>query len=287
MSENAPSYFSQQVDQARRFYFPRGLQKTFEIESGGQEECPETYDVDRENFPHFVIEFIARGTGGIQLGRENWKLPPGSLYVYDRNLPHRISTLSRGGMTKYFVIMRGSGVRRTLVQYGLTPGRVIQMSDQARIAEIFDDLVTLGCSTRRNRSTACTATLGYLLIKIEELTISSERLVSGAYSAYLKCLRQMQSHCLKFTSIKEVALACGVNPAYLCRLFGRFSREKPYACLIRLRMEHAARELRHPEKTVKAVAEELGFSDPASFSRAFKRTLGVSPANSRRPLSRT
>lgn len=255
------------------------------MESGGKEECPEFYNVERENFPHLVVEFIARGTGRIQLGRESWKLPPGSLYVYDRHLPHRISSLSRDGMTKYFVMLRGSAVRRTLANHGLTPGRVVQMSDQAKIAEIFDDLVTMGCGTRRNRTTACAATASYLLIKIEELTISSERLVSASYSAYLKCLRLMQDHCLEFTSIKELARSCHLDPAYLCRLFRRFSDQKPYAHLTYLRMEYAARQLRGSHKSIKDLAEELGFSDPAAFSRAFKRTMGTSPASLRLPLS--
>lgn len=48
------------------------------------------------------------------------------------------------------------------------------------------------------------------------------------------------------------------------------------------RRQLAIRYLRLNRLTVKAVAFKLGFSDPAAFSRAFKRWTGVSPSKSRR-----
>lgn len=271
-------YFSPQVERAERFHFTPPGSIACEVAAGGREECPASYDLERANFPLSVMEFIARGTGRIRLGRESWQLPPGHLYVYNKELPHRLSSLTSRGMTKYFVVLRGAKVRRTLAAHGLTPGRVVQVSDPARIAEIFDDLVRTGCSQQRNRRAACTTILKYLLIKIDDLALSRERLVSGAYSAYLKCLRTMEQHCVGFSTVEQLARACQVDRAYLCRLFQRFGEETPYQHLARLRMNYAARELRQTDRSVRELAEELGFSDAAAFSRAFKRTIGLPPS---------
>lgn len=52
--------------------------------------------------------------------------------------------------------------------------------------------------------------------------------------------------------------------------------------VMRIRMEQARLLLTgHPDKPVSEVAYECGFSDPASFSRAFRGTFGVSPTQYR------
>jgi AraC-like DNA-binding protein len=69
-----------------------------------------------------------------------------------------------------------------------------------------------------------------------------------------------------------------MDAAYLCRLFQRFDHTTPYQCLMRLKMNHATELLLDSGLLVKEVAERLNFSDPYNFSRAFKNTFGLSPA---------
>jgi AraC-like DNA-binding protein len=42
-------------------------------------------------------------------------------------------------------------------------------------------------------------------------------------------------------------------------------------------MNQAVELLRNGHYSVKQTAQELGFSDPYNFSRAFKRVLGIAP----------
>lgn len=78
-------------------------------------------------------------------------------------------------------------------------------------------------------------------------------------------------------ALADVARAVHVSPNYLTALFraetgtplGRFILEERMACAQEL--------LRRPEASVKAVGFELGFADPFTFSRAFKRVTGRSP----------
>jgi AraC-like DNA-binding protein len=79
-------------------------------------------------------------------------------------------------------------------------------------------------------------------------------------------------------SLGEVARAVHVSPNYLTGLFrattgvplGRFVLEE--------RVARAQQRLRVAGATVKTVALELGFADPFTFSRAFKRVTGRAPS---------
>lgn len=281
MAVRPPEYFSRQVEAARRFYFVQRPGRRLQLESGGREDCSPYYNVDRKNFPHYLVEFVARGQAHIRLGNERWTLEPGSIFAYDGHLPHRLAAASADGVTKYFVAVRGPGVRALLARHGLGLGHVVRVGDFGRITEIFDDLVEVGCSERRGREEEALAIFRHLLIKAERLAVSREHLAGGAYSAYRRCREYMAEHFLRLKTAGDAAAACQLDQAYLCRLFQRFGGETPYAFLLSRRMEHAANLLRSTELPAKALALELGFSDTASFSRSFKRVFGIPPSRCR------
>lgn len=78
-------------------------------------------------------------------------------------------------------------------------------------------------------------------------------------------------------ALADVARAVHVSPNYLTGLF-RAETGTPLGKFILVeRIARAQRELARPGASVKAVALELGFADPFTFSRAFKRVTGRSP----------
>ena len=56
----------------------------------------------------------------------------------------------------------------------------------------------------------------------------------------------------------------------------------PQQFLMRFRMTRAAQMLRENILSVGEVARSCGYPDPLTFSKAFKRTLGVTPSQYRR-----
>ena len=78
-------------------------------------------------------------------------------------------------------------------------------------------------------------------------------------------------------TLAEVAQAVHVSPNYLTSLF-RAETGTPLGRFILMeRIALAQLRLRRPDASVKAAALELGFADPFTFSRAFKRVTGRSP----------
>jgi signal transduction histidine kinase/DNA-binding LacI/PurR family transcriptional regulator/DNA-binding response OmpR family regulator/AraC-like DNA-binding protein len=76
----------------------------------------------------------------------------------------------------------------------------------------------------------------------------------------------------------EIAGAIGVSEDYLSRVFRQELDISPWDYLNRYRILQAMERLRHTSDDVGAVARQVGFKDPAYFSRVFHKVTGLSPS---------
>ncbi|MEL6162084.1 MAG: helix-turn-helix transcriptional regulator [Cyanobacteria bacterium J06627_32] len=80
-------------------------------------------------------------------------------------------------------------------------------------------------------------------------------------------------------SLSDLAAQTRLSEYHFARQFKTSTGETPAAFVCRLRMEKAAERLRNrPQKTIRAIANSVGYSDPASFAKAFRRQMGVNPS---------
>lgn len=78
-------------------------------------------------------------------------------------------------------------------------------------------------------------------------------------------------------TLDELAQQAGVSRTTLAERFRDAMGDTPLNHLRVLRMQRAMRLLAETDRKLEAVATEVGYQDPFSFSKVFKRTVGVSP----------
>ena len=274
-----PDFFSAQVSEARRFFLnldPPSSER-LAVVSGGCEHCASDYRIRRPGFRYFSIEFVARGEGSLRLSGEDHRLFPGAAFAYGPGIAHDIRTDPDRPLVKYFVDFAGTAARRLLRKPAPEPGRIVQTSGPEEVLRLFEDLVLTGLRHTPFSGRICAALLEHLVLKIAETAIPLGSAGTMAFETFQRCRSAIEDRSLELHSLGDIARSCHVDPAYLCRLFGRFGHQSPYRYLVRLKMAQAARRLQPPGTLVKQVADELGFTDPFHFSRTFKRVFGVSP----------
>jgi AraC-like DNA-binding protein len=79
-------------------------------------------------------------------------------------------------------------------------------------------------------------------------------------------------------TIEALARAANTSRTVLAERFTRFVGQPPIQYLVHWRMQLAARLLADKSAKVSAVALDVGYDSEAAFSRAFKRSVGLSPA---------
>ena len=279
-----PRYFSRQIIDAQRFYLNlrKDVVEGFAVMSGGLEKCRPDYDNARASFAHPCIEFVVRGSGTLTLNEATHALTPGTVFTYGPHLGHRITASPEAPLWKYFVVFTGADSLRLLSQAGLSPGGVGHVAQPERVQSIFDDLISQGLSDHTERATHCAVVLQYLILKIGELHRPADDSDAKSYATYERIRRHIAEHFETLTSLSEIATACAVDEAYVCRLFRRFGRESPFQYLLHLRLNRAAELLQTTEALVKDIAAQLRFTDAFNFSRSFRHAFGIAPKELRR-----
>ncbi len=277
---SSPSFVSQQVTEARRFYLDLNPQRTRStvVVCGGCERCHADYEVRRKSFPYLAVEFVAEGEGTLTLNGRTYRLRPGMVFSYGERVAHVIRNESSPPMLKYYVDFVGSEARRLLEESPLKLGQAVQVSAPNEVQGIFENLLRDGQRESRYNHRLCAALIPVLLLKISEKAISPDSSHDRALAAYQRVRQYLEQHYLALKTIHDVARECRMDVAYICRLFQRFDHTTPYQYLMRLKMNHATELLLDSGLLVKEVAESLNFSDPYNFSRSFKNTFGLSPA---------
>jgi len=275
-----PTFFSHQVLQADRFYLDASGRRgrAIAVVCGGCEHCGPDYGIDRRDFPFYSIEFVARGKGTLTLAGREVALLPSRAFSYGPQVPHVIQSDPADPLVKYFVDFTGRKAHKLLEEHGLTPGTAVRLATPEGVLRVFDDLIANGAGGSRYGPALCATLVELLVLKIAEATTVDDGYRAVAFSTYQTCREYIRRNCLEIKSLEEVAEACHVDEAYLCRLFSRFDSESPYQYLMQLKMGAAAVRLQAEGKLVKQIAYELGFHDPFHFSRAFKKVFGLSPA---------
>lgn len=82
--------------------------------------------------------------------------------------------------------------------------------------------------------------------------------------------------------VATLARTANLSPKHFARCFKDVVGVPPMTYLQALRLRRARAALATTRRTALAIAVEHGFADAAHFSRAFKRTYGLTPTSFRR-----
>jgi AraC-like DNA-binding protein/quercetin dioxygenase-like cupin family protein len=264
-----PDYFSRQVRQATRFFRNPGVPgEEPRVVAGGLEVCAPGYSIERADFGYAAIEFVVAGTGTLHLEGREYGLDPGTVFFYGPGVPHRITLDDRERLEKYFVNATGP----------FAGPRVVHIARPRSLVLSFEELLEYGRDPSPRADEVCASLYELIVTKVGASALEHGNLRSSAFETYRRCKETIAGGYGGFASLAEAAGACGVDEAYLCRIFARFDHQSPYRYLLGLRMNHAADLILSGEASVKEAARALGYTDQGHFSRTFKRVLGVSPS---------
>lgn len=79
-------------------------------------------------------------------------------------------------------------------------------------------------------------------------------------------------------TVEELSSLCSMSPSNLTRLFVSVTGKTPIQYLQNTRISYAKAEISRGEQDLSSLSERCGYADIFSFSRSFKKSVGVPPS---------
>lgn len=112
------------------------------------------------------------------------------------------------------------------------------------------------------------------------------RRIDGADAVIAECQAWIAEHYTEPNPVHRMIERSGLNPRTFARRFRAATGYHPIDYVQALRVEEAKQMLETEAAGIDDVASEVGYEDPASFRRVFKRRAGLTPAAYRRKFQR-
>ena len=125
-----------------------------------------------------------------------------------------------------------------------------------------------------------------LLYDIMKNTITEKMLRDEAFSGYYtikKAVTYIENNYMKNNiTVNFLANLCNLTPTYFINVFKKIFLTTPKNYIIAIRIQRAKEMLVFSNYTIVEIANNVGYSDPAYFSAAFKAQTGFSPMQYRK-----
>lgn len=252
----------------------------------GMERCDGgvTYGPDLRDCWH--LHAVSSGTGTLHAGGQTFHPGPNQLFLLKHAETVSYTADQNDPWNYCWMTYQGTLARQLSEQIGFTSG--VYVLDSAVEAKAFFDLVSRmqeypemnRISDLRRRGIL----LEYLSLAMEATetpTQRMERRMEYDPQVYVQRAVDFIHYNYATITVGDVTDFIGFSRSYFSTLFRRCKGVSLQAYLLDYRMQQARRLLTDTGLSVQEIAQRVGYPDPLHFSRAFRRTAGVSPTEYR------
>ncbi len=229
----------------------------------------------------FSIQFLHRGS--MLFGRNGnvpRRLEAPALYWIE---PEHHYFLSRadGNDARHLALFRGPAGSRLMSQgfAGLSPDGFIAVDRPSEVDALFRTLDRIPQTPTPTTQAEARLLLERILLV---LATPAPKEVSTLFESIAAAAQYLRDHACEDHDLAEVAQRHGMSYSHFRKCFREQTGRSPHDYVLHFRAQAAAAMLHDRDMQIKEIALACGYADPAEFSRAFRRQLGVSPTMYRR-----
>ncbi len=228
----------------------------------------------------YEIHYVTQGAGGLRIKDRQFSLTPGTLIIIPPDMEHGIIYKDTKESLSYYAILfslesNDFEIKRQLELLEIGK-RSFHLRDTYRF--FFEELRRRGASHRTALRFAAKhqlATLFFLLNEDTSLLEARDKRIEQA-------LQIMQNHIHRDLSLQELSSQLGITTQYCIQIFKERMGITPMRYLRKLKIETAEALLTDTNRSLREIAEDLGFYSEFHFSRVFKQYTREAPSRYRR-----
>lgn len=235
-----------------------------------------------KGFPLYHYLQTERGIGCVTIGTEKYFLEEDQGILLAPGVPHEY----HGEGSCWFTLFATfSGLLQESIPMLLGNARILRAEGEKgrAIRDIIRTAVKYFEETPVNRYQASVSSYQLLLLLADGRRMQ-EKPGSPAMERYVRpVLKLIQDGYMEPLSLEELSGRVYISPQYLSRLFLQYMGCSVYEYLTGYRMTRAKELLlRHPDRSVQVIANEVGYGDASHFILMFRKAVGMTPGAFRR-----
>jgi AraC-like DNA-binding protein len=153
---------------------------------------------------------------------------------------------------------------------------VVLLSSRAVFENDFYSIVSLWNTRGVGYMLRCREILYRILFNMLRNMVPYENL-HFQHNRIINAIKYINNHYMEDISLEDMASLCNLSVRHLSRYFQKLYNKAPHEYLMGVRFQAAVSLLQNSRNNIKEIAERSGYDSVFSFSRAFKKKLGVSP----------
>lgn len=244
----------------------------------GIQRCAPSYSFGPIIRDRYILHYVFEGEGVLRIDDKELKvksnsfflLPPDVLVQYqaDEKNPWQYAWIHFHGF-KSTEIVKSIGMTRKEPVY-------VPIEENSQLKDAVINLIMY-----KENEYAC---IGYMYILFDKMNRWTRHVEKKAGTNlrtmnYMReAIQYINTKYCESIMVQQIADHCGVDRAYLSKIFKYATGNTLQEYLIQFRIKRAKQLLKDTDLSVKYVSYSVGYNDPFTFSKVFKKQEGVSPS---------
>jgi AraC family transcriptional regulator of arabinose operon len=239
-----------------------------------------------QGFPDHQWIHCLKGTGKLIIENKEYVINTNTGMFIPAHIPHEYYATEEPWET-HFVAFSGYGIPELLNSLELKKFEIFILEDIRYIDSILGDIFITSKSNTIAAAYKSSSLLYTLLIEIRNNIRNNSNNIENIQLKKLQPIIDfLEENYSREISIEEMSIIISSSPQYLCRLFNKNLKIRPFAYLNKLRIQKAKEFLiKSKEESIGDICARVGFHDQSYFCSTFKKYEGFTPSEYRNIFS--
>lgn len=244
----------------------------------GIQRCAPSYSFGPIIRDRYILHYVFEGEGVLRIDDKELKVKSNSFFLLPPDVLVQYQADEKNPWQYAWIHFHGFKSTEIVKSIGMTRKEPVYVPIEAN-SQLKDAVINL--IMYKENEYAC---IGYMYILFDKMNRWTRHVEKKAGTNlrtmnYMReAIQYINTKYCESIMVQQIADHCGVDRAYLSKIFKYATGNTLQEYLIQFRIKRAKQLLKDTDLSVKYVSYSVGYNDPFTFSKVFKKQEGVSPS---------
>lgn len=263
------------------------MEQNFLLSIGNEKNLPVylSYIGENEYQPHIIrpggfhcaqIIFCTSGQGWLSIEGREYTITENMAFYLPSKIPHEYKAVGEGKWHTHYIAFDGYASELIMRQLGYGGGGAYEVETKP-LDEIFRKIIFAVKSDREYWGYSASAAVYEIIMLFHKLVCISKKDENMANDILEPVLSYIDDNYMNVIELTDLCDIMKVTPQYLCRVFKNSLGIRPLEYITKKRIKMAKQLLVMDPRSIKDIAEAVGYANAGYFCTVFKKYEGISP----------